>query len=133
MVRAAGFEPATSAFQARSSAGLSYTLMTERCVVRCVARIERSEIRVFYIAIAIPDFAAPNPGYAKAGGPPSRIRTCGLRLRKPALCSAELWVERALPAGFEPAVSGVKVRCPGRYCLSMIFSENRYTLFGIML
>jgi hypothetical protein len=48
---------------------------------------------------------------AKAG-PPSRIRTCGLRLRKPALCSAELWVDLALPAGFEPAVAGLRDRSP---------------------
>src|SRR5450755_2558866 len=57
MVRAAGFEPATTAVRVRGSG--------------------RSELRPVKIAHR----------------PPSRIRTCGLRLRKPALCSAELRVE----------------------------------------
>lgn len=57
MVRAAGFEPATTAIRARGSG--------------------RTEL---------------HPVKKMIDGPPSRIRTCGLRLRKPALSSAELWV-----------------------------------------
>src|SRR5688572_30800900 len=53
--------------------------------------------------------------YIDQGGAPDRIRTCGLRLRRPTLYPAELRARAvhgrlARPAGLEPATYGFEVR-----------------------
>jgi ribosomal protein S6E (S10) len=132
LVRAAGFEPATSAFQVRSSAGLSYTLMTlggtrgAGLPSRSARRARRLDHPAGFEPAAsgsVDRRSAPlsygwkwccrrdlNPRL-RGEGPvswPLDDGSVGMRTQKPG--SVAVTIKVGLPAGFEPAISGMKAR-----------------------